>query len=55
MMKPVDSKPFRALRLEAPTSHVEAKEMAVEILNKQKDILMVIVAIPTPDIWAEYF
>ena len=45
MAKPVDSTPFRALHLEVPTSHVEAKEMALEILGKQKGILMVIVAV----------
>jgi hypothetical protein len=32
----VDSTPFRALHLEVPTSHSEAKEMALEILSKQK-------------------
>ncbi len=46
MTKPVDSTPFRALRLEVPTTHSDAKEMAMEILSKQKGILMVIVAVP---------
>ncbi|KAF8261742.1 hypothetical protein EI94DRAFT_1745299 [Lactarius quietus] len=40
MAKPVDSTPFRALYLEVPTSHNEAKEMALGILGKQKAILM---------------
>ncbi|KAH9172883.1 hypothetical protein EDB89DRAFT_1962838 [Lactarius sanguifluus] len=40
MTKPVDSTPFQALHLEVPTSHGEAKEMALEILSKQKRILM---------------
>ncbi|KAH9022666.1 P-loop containing nucleoside triphosphate hydrolase protein [Lactarius hengduanensis] len=40
MTKPVDSTPFRALHLEVPTSHGEAKEMALEILSKQKSVLM---------------
>lgn len=39
MTKPVDSTPFRALHLEVPTSHGEAKEMALGILSEQKDIL----------------
>jgi hypothetical protein len=46
---PVDSTPFRALRLEVPTSHGEAKEMALEILRKQKDILKVNVSVVTSD------
>ncbi|KAH8984683.1 hypothetical protein EDB92DRAFT_2117026 [Lactarius akahatsu] len=40
MTKPVDSTPFQALHLEVPTSHDEAKEMALGILSKQKSILM---------------
>ncbi|KAI9436974.1 hypothetical protein H4582DRAFT_1853973 [Lactarius indigo] len=39
-MTPVDPTPFRALRLEVPTSHSQAKEMALGILSKQKGILM---------------
>jgi hypothetical protein len=46
---PVDSTPFRALHLEVPTSHGEAKEMAMVILSKQKGILKVIVSTATPD------
>jgi hypothetical protein len=46
---PVDPTPFRALHLEVPTSHGEAKEMALEILSKQKDILMVNVSVVNPD------
>ncbi|KAH9172885.1 hypothetical protein EDB89DRAFT_1962863 [Lactarius sanguifluus] len=38
--KPVDPTPFLALRFEVPTSHGEAKEMALGILSKQKSILM---------------
>ncbi|KAN0138675.1 hypothetical protein V8E53_003663, partial [Lactarius tabidus] len=36
---PVDSTPFQALHLEVPTSHGEAKEMAMVILSRQKGIL----------------
>jgi hypothetical protein len=39
--KSVDVTPFRALHLDAPTSHDEAKEMALTILAKQKEILLV--------------
>jgi len=39
--KPVDSTPFRALHLEVPTLRYEAKDMALEILSKQKEILLV--------------
>ena len=46
MTKPVDSTPFRALHLDVPTSHDEAKEMALGILSRQKDILMVM--LPSP-------
>ncbi|KAH8981166.1 hypothetical protein EDB86DRAFT_3107306 [Lactarius hatsudake] len=38
--KPVDPTPFLALRFEIPSSHGEAKEMALGILSKQKSILM---------------
>ncbi|KAH8984681.1 hypothetical protein EDB92DRAFT_1885663 [Lactarius akahatsu] len=37
--KPVDPTPFLALRFEVPSSHGEAKEMALGILSKQKSIL----------------
>jgi hypothetical protein len=40
--KSVDMTPFRALHLEVPASRDEAKEMALEILLKQKEILSVI-------------
>ena len=43
--KSVDATPFRALHLDVPSSRDEAKEMALEILTKQKDILMVITCI----------
>lgn len=39
--KSVDMTPFRALHLEVPALRHEAKEMALEILMKQKDILLV--------------
>src|SRR5712671_1591129 len=42
--KNVDMSPFRALHLEAPASRDEANEMALEILTKQKGILMVIIS-----------
>lgn len=45
MTKPVDSTPFRALHLEVPTSHSEAKEMALGILSEQKGILLVTFAV----------
>lgn len=40
-IKSVDMTPFRALHLEVPALRHEAKEMALEILMKQKDILLV--------------
>jgi hypothetical protein len=43
MTKPVDPTPFQALQLEVPTSHSEAKLIALVILSKQKRMLMVIV------------
>ena len=46
---PVDSTPFRALRLEVPASHGEAKGMALGILRKQKGILLVNISVVTPD------
>jgi hypothetical protein len=39
--KSVDVTPFRALHLEVPALRHEAKEMALEILMKQKEILLV--------------
>jgi hypothetical protein len=39
--KSIDMTPFLALDLEVPTLRHEAKEMALEILMKQKDILLV--------------
>jgi hypothetical protein len=46
---PVGSTLFRAVNLEVPTSRGEAKEMALEILSKQKDILKVNVSVVTSD------
>lgn len=43
--KSVDVTPFRALHLEVPALRNEAKEMALEILTKQKEILSVIYAL----------
>ena len=37
----VDEAPFRALHLESPPSPQKGKEMALEILDKQKGILTV--------------
>jgi hypothetical protein len=39
--KPVDPTPFRTLHLEVPTLRHEAKDMGLEILSKQKEILLV--------------
>jgi hypothetical protein len=39
--KSIDVTPFRALNLEIPTTRDEAKGMALEILTKQKRILVV--------------
>ncbi len=44
--KSVDMTPFRALHLEVPASQQEGKEMALEILAKQKGILMVTMFTP---------
>ena len=55
MTRPVDLTPFRALHLEVPTSHGEAKEVALGILSKQKSILMVVSPSPTPDPLADPF
>jgi hypothetical protein len=44
--KSVDMTPFRALQLEVPASQHEGKEMALEILAKQKGILMVTMFTP---------
>jgi hypothetical protein len=41
--KSVDKTPFRALHLEVPPSPQKGKEMALEILEKQKRILLVTV------------
>ena len=43
MTKPVDPTPFQALQLEVPSSHTEAKLIALVILRKQKRMLMVII------------
>ena len=43
MTKPVDPTPFQALQLEVPSSHTEAKLIALVILRKQKRKLMVII------------
>jgi hypothetical protein len=45
--KSVDMTPFRALDLEVPALRHEAKEMALEILMKQKDILLVTMFVPS--------
>jgi len=44
--KSVDATPFRALHLEVPALRHEAQEMALEILVKQKDILLVMIFLP---------
>ena len=41
MTKSVDATPFRASGLDVPTSSYEARKMALLILDKQKDILLV--------------
>jgi hypothetical protein len=45
--KSVDMAPFRALDLEVPALRHEAKEMALEILMEQKDILLVTMFVPS--------
>jgi hypothetical protein len=40
--KSVDPAPFRDFDVDVPTSHHEAKEMALAILTKQKEIFLVI-------------
>lgn len=45
--KSVDITPFRELDLEVPTLRHEAKEMALEILTIQKDILLVTMSAPS--------
>lgn len=45
--KSVDMTPFRSLDLEVPASRHEAKEVALEILMKQKDILLVTMFAPS--------
>jgi hypothetical protein len=45
--KSVDMTSFRALDLEVPTLRHEAKEMALEILMKQRDILLVTMFAPS--------
>lgn len=45
--KSVDMTSFRALHLDVPASRHEAKEMALEILMKQKDILLVTIFAPS--------
>lgn len=47
--KSVDMTPFRALHLKVPASRDEAKEMALEILFKQKEILSVIMSALIPE------
>ncbi len=44
--KSVDMTPFRTLNLEVPTLRHEAKEMALEILMKQREILLVTLFTP---------
>jgi hypothetical protein len=41
MTKSVDVTPFRAFGLDVPTSSYEARKMALSILDKQKDVLLV--------------
>jgi hypothetical protein len=45
--KSVDMTPFRALHLDVPALRHEAKEMAIEILMKQKSILLVTMFAPS--------
>jgi hypothetical protein len=45
--KSVDITPFRELDLEVPALRHEAKEMALEILMEQKDILLVTMFVPS--------
>ena len=45
--KSVDMTPFRALDLEVPALRHEAKEMALEILMKQRGILLVTMFTPS--------
>jgi hypothetical protein len=45
--KTVDMTPFRALQLDIPVLRHEAKEMALDILTKQKGILLVTIFAPS--------